>query len=42
MRIEETDYLVVGAGASGLAFTDALLALTDPACIVADRIAVDW
>jgi cation diffusion facilitator CzcD-associated flavoprotein CzcO len=32
-----TDYLVVGAGASGLAFTDALVAETDADVTVIDR-----
>ena len=33
----ETDYLVIGAGASGLAFTDALVAETDAEVTVVDR-----
>ena len=33
----ETDYLVVGAGASGLAFADALVAEADVEVIVIDR-----
>jgi hypothetical protein len=33
----ETDYLVVGAGASGLAFTDALVAESEAAVTVIDR-----
>ncbi|HUA46034.1 MAG TPA: FAD/NAD(P)-binding protein [Solirubrobacteraceae bacterium] len=33
----DTDYLVVGAGASGLAFTDALVAETDVDVMVVDR-----
>ncbi len=33
----ETDYLVVGAGASGLAFTDALVAETDADVLMVDR-----
>ena len=33
----ETDYLVVGAGASGLAFTDALIAGTDVDVVMVDR-----
>ncbi|MDQ3739979.1 MAG: NAD(P)-binding protein, partial [Actinomycetota bacterium] len=36
MKIE-TDYLVVGAGASGLAFTDALVAETDAEMVVVER-----
>ena len=33
----ETDYLVVGAGASGMAFVDTLLSLTDARVVVVDR-----
>jgi hypothetical protein len=33
----DTDYLVVGAGASGLAFVDTLLALSDARVILVDR-----
>ena len=33
----ETDYLVVGAGAAGMAFTDALLAHSDAAITIVDR-----
>lgn len=33
----ETDYLVVGAGASGLAFTDALIADSDADVVIVDR-----
>ena len=33
----ETDYLVVGAGAAGLAFTDALVAASDAHVVVVDR-----
>ena len=33
----ETDYLVVGAGASGLAFADALVAETDADVLMVDR-----
>ncbi|WP_416339108.1 NAD(P)-binding protein [Paraburkholderia sp. CNPSo 3076] len=33
----ETDYLVVGAGAAGMAFADALLALSDAALTIVDR-----
>jgi hypothetical protein len=33
----ETDYLVVGAGASGMAFTDALIASSDAEIVVVDR-----
>jgi cation diffusion facilitator CzcD-associated flavoprotein CzcO len=32
-----TDYLVVGAGASGMAFTDSLLAASDGEVVVVDR-----
>lgn len=37
MAVIETDYLVVGAGTSGLAFTDALLAASDADVVMADR-----
>jgi hypothetical protein len=33
----ETDYLVVGAGAGGMAFTDALIAACDRKVVIADR-----
>src|SRR5262249_38433073 len=33
----ETDYLVVGAGAAGMAFTDALLAHSDATVTIVDR-----
>jgi hypothetical protein len=33
----ETDYLVVGAGASGMAFTDALIATSDAEVVMVDR-----
>ena len=33
----ETDYLVVGAGAAGMAFTDALLAHSNAAITIVDR-----
>jgi cation diffusion facilitator CzcD-associated flavoprotein CzcO len=33
----ETDYLVVGAGAMGMAFTDTLVAETDAHVVVVDR-----
>ena len=33
----ETDYLVVGAGASGLSFTDALVAESDADVLMVDR-----
>ena len=33
----DTDYLVVGAGAAGLAFTDALVDASDADVIVVDR-----
>ncbi|ORW00912.1 NAD(P)-binding protein [Mycobacterium kyorinense] len=37
MRTIETDYLVVGAGAMGMAFTDTLVAETDARVVVVDR-----
>lgn len=37
MRHIETDYLVIGAGASGMAFTDTLVAETDADVILVDR-----
>ena len=37
MREIETDYLVVGAGASGMAFTDALIAASDAEVVMVDR-----
>ncbi|HET7689816.1 MAG TPA: NAD(P)-binding protein [Nocardioidaceae bacterium] len=37
MRELETDYLVVGAGASGMAFTDALVARSDVEVILVDQ-----
>lgn len=37
MRTLETDYLVVGGGATGLAFADALVASTEAEVIVVDR-----
>ena len=37
MREIETDYLVVGAGASGMAFTDTLVAHTDAEVVLVDR-----
>ena len=37
MRELETDYLVVGAGTSGMAFTDALLAHSDAEVVLVDR-----
>lgn len=33
----ETDYLVIGAGLAGMAFTDALIAATDARVLMADR-----
>ena len=33
----ETDYLVVGAGAAGMAFTDALIAASDADVVLVDR-----
>ncbi|MHB8463205.1 MAG: NAD(P)-binding protein [Acidimicrobiales bacterium] len=37
MREIETDYLVVGAGASGMAFVDSLIAESDAEVVIADR-----
>jgi hypothetical protein len=37
MREIETDYLVIGAGASGMAFVDALIAESDAAVVMVDR-----
>jgi cation diffusion facilitator CzcD-associated flavoprotein CzcO len=37
MREMDTDYLVVGAGAGGLAFVDTLLSLTDARVVIVDR-----
>jgi cation diffusion facilitator CzcD-associated flavoprotein CzcO len=37
MKTIETDYLVVGAGATGMAFTDTLVAETDAQVVVVDR-----
>ncbi|HYL07379.1 MAG TPA: NAD(P)-binding protein [Candidatus Udaeobacter sp.] len=37
MREIETDYLVVGAGASGMAFTDTLIAQSDADVVLVDR-----
>lgn len=37
MREIETDYLVVGAGASGMAFVDALIASSDANVVMVDR-----
>jgi hypothetical protein len=37
IRTLETDYLVVGAGASGMAFTDALIADSDADVVIVDR-----
>ncbi len=37
MREVETDYLVVGAGASGMAFADTLVAHTDAEVVLVDR-----
>ncbi len=36
-RTLETDYLVVGAGAAGMAFTDALIAASDADVVIVDR-----
>jgi hypothetical protein len=37
MRSLEADYLVVGAGATGIAFTDALIAESDASVVLVDR-----
>ena len=37
MRSVETDYLVVGAGATGMAFVDALIAESDASAVMVDR-----
>jgi cation diffusion facilitator CzcD-associated flavoprotein CzcO len=37
MRELETDYLVVGAGATGMAFTDALIGESDAEVVLVDR-----
>lgn len=37
MRVVETDYLVVGAGASGMAFADTLIAHTNAEVVLVDR-----
>ena len=37
MRTLETDYLVIGAGASGMAFVDALIAESDANVVLVDR-----
>src|SRR5882724_2245086 len=36
-RTIETDYLVVGSGAMGMAFTDTLVSETDASVVVVDR-----
>src|SRR3954471_19712735 len=36
-RVIDTDYLVVGAGASGMAFVDAVLANSDARVVMVDR-----
>jgi len=36
-RTPETDYLVVGAGAAGLAFADTLIAESDAEVVIVDR-----
>ena len=33
----ETDYLVIGAGAAGMAFADALIAASDAEVVLVDR-----
>ena len=42
MREIETDYLVIGAGASGMAFADTLLSLTDARVVIVDRGGWTW
>ncbi|MDT5085344.1 MAG: hypothetical protein QOJ61_2387, partial [Mycobacterium sp.] len=37
MTTLETDYLVVGAGAMGMAFTDTLVTETDAQVVIVDR-----
>jgi L-2-hydroxyglutarate oxidase LhgO len=37
MRTIETDYLVVGAGAMGMAFTDTVVSETDATIVIVDR-----
>lgn len=37
MPVTETDYLVVGAGASGMAFVDALIAASEAEVVMVDR-----
>ena len=37
MKELETDYLVVGAGATGMAFTDALIGESDAEVVMVDR-----
>ena len=37
MRLVETDYLVVGAGATGMAFVDTLVAESDVDVVMVDR-----
>src|SRR5260370_25286903 len=37
VRTLETDYLVIGAGASGMAFVDALIAESDVDVVLVDR-----
>ncbi len=37
LRMLEADYLVVGAGAAGMAFTDALIAASDAQVVLVDR-----
>ena len=37
VRKIETDYLVVGAGAAGIAFVDALIAASDADVVMVDR-----
>src|SRR5215472_3749014 len=37
IRTLETDYLVVGAGASGMAFADSLIAASDADVVLVDR-----
>jgi len=37
MTTIDTDYLIVGAGAAGLAFADALIAESDADVVIVDR-----
>src|SRR3954451_18400678 len=37
MSVIETDYLVIGAGAAGMAFTDSLIEASDADVVIVDR-----